>query len=512
MASRLIGLCVVCVAFAVLSRHGPALAKLSGLPNITVCLAIGAMCRAVGWLSADTVEDLRLLHQAALAVITLAAGSELELESLRANYHLVRSLALAMTLSALVVVFVLSMIAMTVVPPGETFNETKAASLLAAVIAIARSPSSAIGIVSELNADGPFTQCVLSVTMVTDVVVVVLFTAAVEIVDATLHPSEALSRIVQRNAPVDAVALEAHSPSDVILRFAGRTGLHLTLSFALGAVLSACCLLLLQLLPSQGQLRHTRPASLCLVGMLAFEAERALHFFAHGSTWDDCLRLEPMLACISAGFALSNWLHQRRAFGALLHGSMPKVLTFFFITVGAGMDFGSLARSWPVACTLFIARLASLRLGCAAGAAFAPQEAPPPVRAHFAWLAYITQAGVGLGLAEETADKFGGWGEALRSSLVATIVLNQLVGPPLLRYALRAAGEEGRKAALPHDKLAEHLTRQLTDPKSISAILSAAASAAKAFPTAVVDAAGTGLVLMKGGRTGGSIFPVGEGK
>ena len=39
------------------------------------------------------------------------------------------------------------------------------------VIAIARSPSSAIAVVRELRADGPFTQTVLGVTMVTDVVV-----------------------------------------------------------------------------------------------------------------------------------------------------------------------------------------------------------------------------------------------------------------------------------------------------------------------------------------------------
>jgi len=50
------------------------------------------------------------------------------------------------------------------------------------VVSIARSPSSAIAVVAEQRADGPFTQTVLGVTMVTDVVVVVLFTAAIELV------------------------------------------------------------------------------------------------------------------------------------------------------------------------------------------------------------------------------------------------------------------------------------------------------------------------------------------
>ena len=50
------------------------------------------------------------------------------------------------------------------------------------MVSIARSPSSAIAVVAEQRADGPFTQTVLGVTMVTDVVVVVLFTAAIELV------------------------------------------------------------------------------------------------------------------------------------------------------------------------------------------------------------------------------------------------------------------------------------------------------------------------------------------
>jgi hypothetical protein len=83
------------------------------------------------------------------------------------------------------------------------------------------------------------------------------------------------------------------------------------------------------------------------------------------------------------------------------------------------------------------------------------------------------------------------WAEAFRSALVAMIVLNQLVGPPLMRHALRSADETGRRATLPADKLAEHLTRQLTDTKKIAAICAAAASAAAAFPSAVAGAAGS---------------------
>jgi Kef-type K+ transport system membrane component KefB len=61
-----------------------------------------------------------------------------------------------------------------------------AVALLGGAILVARSPSSAIAIVNELRARGPFTQTVLGVTMVTDVAVIFLFAFSSSIADALL--------------------------------------------------------------------------------------------------------------------------------------------------------------------------------------------------------------------------------------------------------------------------------------------------------------------------------------
>jgi len=57
---------------------------------------------------------------------------------------------------------------------------------MAGAILVARSPSSAIAIVNELRAKGPFTQTVLGVTVIMDVVVITLFAFNSEIADALL--------------------------------------------------------------------------------------------------------------------------------------------------------------------------------------------------------------------------------------------------------------------------------------------------------------------------------------
>ena len=84
-------------------------------------------------------------------------------------------------------------------------------------------------------------------------------------------------------------------------------------------------------------------------------------------------------------------------------------------------------------------RLLSIFVGVTAAAVAA--DAPA---AAAGWCAYVTQAGVSLGLADEVASRFPGWGTSLRTTLVATVIINQVVGPPLLKHALRAAGEADR--------------------------------------------------------------------
>ena len=71
------------------------------------------------------------------------------------------------------------------------FGDQLAAALLIACLAVARSPSSAIAIISEMNAQGPFTAVSLTVTILMDVVVVLLFAftnlLAASLSSATTH-------------------------------------------------------------------------------------------------------------------------------------------------------------------------------------------------------------------------------------------------------------------------------------------------------------------------------------
>ena len=63
---------------AALYRAGPLLSTLMRLPSITVFLLAGVTCRLVGLLDTQILHTVMPLHQAALAMITFAAGAELD--------------------------------------------------------------------------------------------------------------------------------------------------------------------------------------------------------------------------------------------------------------------------------------------------------------------------------------------------------------------------------------------------------------------------------------------------
>ena len=54
-------------------------------------------------------------------------------------------------------------------------NQILAVALMAGTLVCARSPASAVAIVREMKAEGPWTQTVLGVTVLSDVSVIALF-------------------------------------------------------------------------------------------------------------------------------------------------------------------------------------------------------------------------------------------------------------------------------------------------------------------------------------------------
>ena len=182
------GFCIVCMAAHV---FGKLLSPL-GLPTITLFIGFGALCGpfGLGLVDSRSVRLLSWVNDFALGYIGFSAGGHFHVSEMGA----VLPTALVL-LSSLVVVTYCGTLAV-VLLLGDTFipffdalqtPQRVAAALLIACLSVARSPSSAIAIISELNARGTFTSTVLAVTVLMDVVVVILFSITLTVARTLDH-------------------------------------------------------------------------------------------------------------------------------------------------------------------------------------------------------------------------------------------------------------------------------------------------------------------------------------
>ena len=120
---------------------------------------------------------LNFINEMALAFIAFAAGSELYLRELRSRFNSIKwntigQLTSTFVIGGLVVFFITDYI-----PFMKEMNLESRLSISAlfGVIFIARSPASAIAIINELRAKGPFTQTAMGVIVLIDFIVIILF-------------------------------------------------------------------------------------------------------------------------------------------------------------------------------------------------------------------------------------------------------------------------------------------------------------------------------------------------
>ncbi len=407
---------LVLVAFALVAMASQQVGRLFrriNLPLITGFLLTGLLAgpSVVGLISESTVRELRFVDQMALAFIAIAAGAEIHLRELRGR---LKSIAW-ITAGAVVAVFTLTVLTILLVASRLSFLQglgsgaALAAALLAGSVLVARSPSSAIAIVSELRARGPFTKLVLGVTVIMDVVVVLLFAVNSSLADAILT-----------GAPL-AVGTLALVLGEVLASIALGVGVGLVLVAIVGLKLPMVW----------------RMALLLATGYGVFYLSAQLREYTHEHGPLEVL-LEPLLICMVAGFWVTNRSSRRLDLERLLDLLGPGVYVAFFTLVGAALELNALLELYPIALGLFGVRLVGLMIGNFVGGTLAGD---PPRLNRVGWMAYVTQAGIGIGLAKEIAVEFGSFGESLSTLLLAVIVINQIVGPPFFKRVLRYLGE-----------------------------------------------------------------------
>ncbi|NOZ00251.1 MAG: potassium transporter TrkA [Chloroflexi bacterium] len=383
------------------------------LPKITGYLFTGLVTGAfvLGFFPENAVRQLRFVDNISLAFIAFAAGNELFLPELKGRFKSIGWVTFSLvtvtfTLVSLAVFFLADFIPFM---SGMPTMSLVAVSILAGAILVARSPSSAIAIVNELRAKGPFTQVILGVTVVMDVVVIALFALSASVADALLTK----------------VSINIGFILLLLIEFL----IALAAAYAVFSIINGLL---------AARINRTIKTGLMLfVGYAVFALSSWVREISHANLPFEVL-IEPLLVCMVAGFLVVNYSKNRAEFSRMLHDTGPLVYIVFFTLTGASLKLNVLASIWPIALALFVVRLISIMISSFAGGVLAGD---PKQHNKLKWMGFVTQAGVALGLAKEVSGEFSAFGDAFATMIIAVVVLNEMVGPIFFKYAVNRVGE-----------------------------------------------------------------------
>ncbi|MEA3452151.1 MAG: TrkA C-terminal domain-containing protein, partial [Bacteroidota bacterium] len=174
-----------------------------------------------------------------------------------------------------------------------------------------------------------------------------------------------------------------------------------------------------------------------LIGWSMFALELLVTNFS-GKYMQTPIHLEALLIGIIASFYVTNFSKYRLYIQKLVEEYGKYVYVVFFTFIGANLALDVIIKYWAVAVLLFGIRLLAVIIASIVGS-IAIKETKK--KTLVSWTPYITQAGVSLGLITIVSTHFLGFGSQFATILIAVIVLNQFVGPPLMKWAIVSIGE-----------------------------------------------------------------------
>jgi trehalose 6-phosphate synthase len=378
------------------------------LPRLTGYLLFGVLAGPyLGNLINELMANqLQVITGIATTLIALIAGLSLNFERLGRR---LTSIAY-MTVTTLVVA-ILGLIAFAWIAwpwlglAPEAAGVQRLAMILPLVtIIISFSPTMTAAVTAETGARGRLSELVLTMVLVADLVLLVLFSLSMQV-----------ARVVfgTESADVSAVA-----------RFAWEIGG----ATAFGALVGAIFALYVRYIG--------REVTLVLIAACALLSQV-------GTTQN----FEPLLAAVTAGLVIENIsAPEGDALRAAVQRGAPPILLIFFAAVGASLRLDALALVGAAAIALSVFRLVMIRVGIRAGLRVSGIDRDP---ADYAWTGLISQAGITLGFGSIVAAEFPEWGANVQTLLVALIAIHELVGPIVFRQGLARAGELDATAPRP---------------------------------------------------------------
>lgn len=368
-------------------------------PHLTGYLLCGFLFgpSVFGIVTEAMIADLALVKGTAVGLIALLAGCELNFRHLRPRLRAISAISIAtVALNFILLTTAFFWVASTVpVTAGFGVLGRLAVAVICANVVAAFSPAVVIGVITETEAKGPLSELCMSIVVVADLAIVVIY---------SLTSTLARSVFPEARQAGGITVLAAHIFGSIGVGIA----FGIILALYIRRVGSRTGLLVFALL------------------FIAAEAGRVLH-------------LDPLMVGLTAGLFLENVspVSGEQVTKATEVIALP-TFAIFFAVVGAELHLRAFLHVAPFAVVAALVRATGLFIGTKIGVIIAGVDRDVGRLVPFGLL---PQAGVAIALAVLVLNDFPPWGRVLGTILLGSIVVNELIGPVLFRFALAKAGE-----------------------------------------------------------------------
>ena len=401
------------------------IAKRMRLPAVTAYLIAGLLLGpfcigalhfgGIGFSSMETVENLNILSQTSLGFIAFTIGNEFRVSQLKTMGRQAIAVGILQAVTATALVD-LALVLLHFLRP-DVISISSAITLGA--IASATAPAATLMVVRQYKADGPLTRLVLMVVAIDDAVGLVLFAASFG----------AAKALESGTASVTTVLVEP--VVEIVLSLLLGTAAGLALYFV-------------------ERFFHSRSKRLSIsIGFVLLTVGLSMKEFERGGV--HC-GFSLLLVCMMTGTLFCNICDFSEELMARVDSWTAPLFVLFFVLSGAELDLSVLRNPFVllIGVVYIVVRSIGKYIGAYSSCALTGCDAK--IKKHLG-ITLLPQAGVALGMAitaESLAD-----GAVVRSVVLFSVLVYELVGPALTKRSLLAAGEidpEGQTSARKKNK------------------------------------------------------------
>lgn len=360
----------------------------------------------IGFTSLSAVEVLKPISEVALGFIAFAIGNEFRLTQLKAIGRQATIIAVFQALSATFLVD-LVLFGLHLLMPDKI---TMPVVLTLGAIATATAPAATLMVVNQYKAKGPLVDLLLPIVALDDAVGLVVFAISIGI-----------AKSLQGGGTISLISVLVNPMIEVIL------------SIGLGALLGVIYTFIEQFF-------HSRSKRLCVAITFVILAVSLsmLQFTIPGTELE--IGFSSLLVCMMLGTVFCNICPSSEELMAKTDRWTAPLFVLFFVISGAELDL-NVFRDLTVV-LLGVAYILARSAGKIGGAAISSRftKCPPQVQ-KWLGITLLPQAGVALGMSITVAEQLGQDGTIIRSIVLFSVLIYELVGPLLTKIALTKAGD-----------------------------------------------------------------------